>query len=80
MRLAGLKEFRNLVYSPDSAPSVTTLRNRVRNGEIPGGLYDGTHYWVDLDKFDRETSLHQSLHERRKSLEQLPELEGLIRC
>lgn len=78
MRLANLKEFRSLIYTPDSAPSVSTLRGKIIAGKIPGGRVVDGRYYVDLDEFDRENHLVGDLLARRKALMESPELEGLI--
>ena len=76
MRLASLSEFRRIVYTPDSAPSLATLRARV--GSIPGGQRQGKRYYVDLDEFDRVHSVRSTLEDRRAKLETDPLLKGLI--
>ena len=76
MRLAKLSEFRRLVYTPQSAPHIDTLRARI--GEIPGGRVELGRYYVDLDEYDRVTSLRQSIDHARAALAKDPLLEGLI--
>ena len=78
MRLASLKEFRALIYTPDSAPATSTLRARIDAGLIPGGRKDGGRYYVDLDAFDRTTNLMQQLEEKRDRLMKNPVLAGLV--
>lgn len=74
MRLAKLTEFRALFYTPDSAPSLTTLRAGIES--IPGGCRQGKRYYVDLDAFERANNLTARLTERRAEL--TVELEGLL--
>lgn len=79
MRLANLKEYRSLVYSPDSAPTLATLRRNIR--KIPGGrVIDGPpkRYYVDLDVLDKETRLSAQIEDRLTQLRKSPELEGLL--
>lgn len=78
MRLAKLTEFRRLVYTPDSAPSVETLRRRIDRCQIPGGRKEGSRYWVDLDVFDSVTHFRAGLETKRRQLAAHPALEGLI--
>jgi hypothetical protein len=47
MRLATLAEYRRLVYIEGSAPTLSTLRNRIK--DIPGGRVELGRYYVDLD-------------------------------
>lgn len=76
MRLANLKEYRRLVYSPDSAPTLATLRRNIR--KIPGGCVREGRYYVDLDVLDKETHLSAQIEDRLSQLRQDPVLEGLI--
>ena len=76
MRLASLAEFRRMVYTNDSAPSLATLRARV--GSIPGGQRQGKRYYVDLDEFDRVYNVRATLEDNRAKLEADPLLDGLI--
>lgn len=78
MRRASLKEFRELVYTPRSAPAMATLRARIDAGKIPGGGIEAGRYYVDLDAFDRATNLSNDLEARRQALMKSPVLEGLI--
>jgi hypothetical protein len=78
MRLAKLSEFRSLIYAPESAPSLETLRARIRRGEIPGGLRQGRSYYVDLDEFDRIYDVRSTIEERRRKFKEDPLLKGLI--
>lgn len=76
MRLANLKEFRRLIYTPDSAPALNTLRANIE--KIPGGQKRHGRYYVDLDTFDRETNLSRELTAKRERLSKSPVLEGLL--
>ena len=76
MRLAKLSEFRSLVYTPDSAPSLNTLRAQIE--QIPGGRRMGSRYYVDLDEFDAQTHLRDGILARRAELQRNPLLEGLV--
>ena len=76
MRLAKLREFRRLVYSPQSAPSLTTLRARI--WEIPGGTIQWGRYYVDLDEYDRATGLRAKLEASQRELAKNSLLEGLL--
>lgn len=58
MRLASLKEFRKLVYTPDSAPAMSTLRGRIDAGKIPGGGIEGRTYGVDMQQFRAANNPH----------------------
>lgn len=78
MRLANLKEFRRLIYTPDSAPTEGTLRAQIQRGEIPGGTRQGSRYYVDLDEFDRATGLSRNLTKQHAETARAPELEGLL--
>jgi hypothetical protein len=76
MRLANLSEFRKLVYTPDSAPCLNTLRSRIK--KIPGGTVLDGRYYVDLDEFDRVKGLRTAIADRQKTLAKNSLLEGLI--
>lgn len=78
MRLAKLSEFRDLVYTAQSAPSVETLRRRVHKGLIPGGRIDHGRYYVDLDEYNRATNLRSRLCSEQAELAQNPFLAGLV--
>lgn len=68
MRLASLNEFRGMVYTPESAPSLRTLRARVRAGKIAGGRTEGARYYVDLDEYDRAHQLRAAVGARQSEL------------
>lgn len=76
MRLAKLSEFRSLVYTPGSAPSMNTLRAQIDT--IPGGRRMGGHYYVDLDEFDAQTNLRGGIVAKRAELKKNPLLQGLV--
>lgn len=76
MKLAKLSEFRQMMYTPKSAPSIKTLRSRIDAGKLPGGLIDSGHYYVDLDEYSRATNLQKNLEARRQDLEK--KLTGLV--
>jgi hypothetical protein len=78
MRLCTLRNFRSLVYEPDSAPSMATLRARADRGEIPGACWQGSRRYIDLDVYDHATGLSTGLEAEIKRLEKTPELEGLL--
>jgi hypothetical protein len=78
MRLANLKEFRRLIYTPDSAPAESTLRAQISRGEIPGGKRHGARYYVDLDEFLRVSAAGSDLHQQHAETSKAPELEGLL--
>lgn len=75
MRLTTLQKFRRIVYAPDSAPSLRTLRKRIR--EIPGGTIELGRYYVDLDEYDRRRNLRAGVAARVAELERNPLLESL---
>jgi hypothetical protein len=76
MRLARLSEFRRLVYTPESAPRLETLRAHIH--EIPGGRVELGRYYVDLDEYDHQTHLRHRIDQQRTALAQDPLLEGLL--
>lgn len=79
MRLASLNEFRRLVYTPESAPAIKTLRARIRAGKLAGGRLDEDgHYYVDLDAYDRQHNLRAGILEKVRQLEADPLLAGLL--
>lgn len=78
MRLAKLSEFRQLVYTPASAPSDSTLRRRIDRGQVPGGTIQQGHYYVDLEEYDRATKLRAQLTARQAELARNPLLAGLL--
>ena len=78
MRLSKLSEFRRLMYTPDSAPTLPTLRARINKGTVPGGVVVGGRYYVDLDEFDRVTDYRRRLQAEIAELEKSPLLEGLV--
>jgi hypothetical protein len=78
MRLAKLTEFRAMIYTPESAPALSTLRRRIDRDLIPGGRIQEGHYYVDLDEYDRAMNLRRSLASRQAELAQHPLLNGLV--
>lgn len=76
MRLAKLSEFRRLVYTADSAPTLNTLRTRIR--DIPGGTVRCGRYYVDLDEYDRAYGLRPQIAASQSRLAKNPLLEDLI--
>lgn len=76
MRLAKLSEFRRMVFAEGSAPSLNTLRTRIR--DIPGGRIEMGHYYVDLDEYDRATRLRERLAAEQAELERNPLVAGLF--
>jgi hypothetical protein len=76
MRLATLAAYRDMVYAEGSAPTLPTLRKRIR--EIPGGRIEFGKYFVDLDANDRVNKLSDSIHDRLDELRKDPLLDGLI--
>ena len=78
MRLAKLTEFRSMVFTPESAPSVRTIRLQIDQGKIPGGMVQGGRYYVDLDAYDVATNLRAGLLARQRELSRDPLLEGLL--
>jgi hypothetical protein len=78
MRLANLNEYRQLFYTPDSAPSIRTLREKIRSQKLAGGVLVDGRYYVDLDQAEHAMRLGESLRARKAELERSPALEGLI--
>jgi hypothetical protein len=77
MRLAKLKEFRAMVFSPRSAPTLATLRAQIRAGTLPGVIHGGLYY-VDLDEWDRLTNMGARLRAEHQQLAANPLLKGLL--
>lgn len=78
MRLASLQEFRSLVFTEASAPSVGTLRDQVKAGRVPGGQRLLGRYYIDLDEFMRISAMKADLNKQHAETAQLDELQGLI--
>jgi hypothetical protein len=76
MRLATLAEYRRLVYAEGSAPSIDTLRRRIK--EIPGGRKEFGRYFVDLDMIERVNTVRSEIAESRERFRNDPLLKGLI--
>lgn len=71
-----LSQYRLLVYAAGSAPALGTLRSRIE--EIPGGTILHGHYYVDMDKLERATSLLADARARERELAEDPLLAGLV--
>jgi hypothetical protein len=76
MRLATLAEYRRLVYAEGSAPSIETLRRKIK--EIPGGRKEFGRYFVDLDMIDKVNTVRSEIAESRERFRNDPLLKGLI--
>jgi hypothetical protein len=76
MRLATLAEYRRLVYAEGSAPSIDTLRRKIK--EIPGGRKEFGRYFVDLDMIERVNTVRSEIAETRERFRNDPLLKGLI--
>ena len=76
MRLATLAEYRRLVYAEGSAPSIDTLRRRIK--ESPGGRKEFGRYFVDLDMIERVNTVRSEIAESRERFRNDPLLKGLI--
>lgn len=78
MRLATLTEFRRLFFTPDSGPSMETLRRRIDRGAIAGGRVDAGRYYVDLDTWDDANNVRRDIAKQQQQLAKSPELAGLV--
>jgi hypothetical protein len=78
MKLATLEKYVALVYAPGSAPSLSTLRRRIRKSEVPGGVLDMGRYYVDLDASDKVRQVASDLEVFRAKSKKNPNLAGLI--
>ncbi len=78
MRLASLQEFRALVFTEASAPSVDTLRDQVKAGRLPGGRRVLGRYYGDLDEFMRVSALAAELDKQHAETAQSDDLQGLV--
>jgi hypothetical protein len=76
MRLATLAEYARLVYAPGSAPTLKTLRLRIK--DIPGGRVELGRYYVDLDANDRVNEIAKANNARIAELRKDPRLKGLV--
>jgi hypothetical protein len=76
MKLATLEEYRKLVYAEGSAPSIVTLRRRIK--DIVGGRVELGRYYVDLDANDAVNELARANSSRIAALRSDPRLKGLI--
>jgi hypothetical protein len=78
VKLATLSEFRKHIFTPESAPSLSTLRRWVDRGALAGGRVTAGKYFVDLDKWDTEEADRRELVERMQKLAKSSVLKGLI--
>jgi hypothetical protein len=76
VRLAKLSEFRRLMYTPDSAPSMDTLRKHFK--DIPGATELHGQRYVDLDEFERVHGVRDVHTQRIAELKKDPRLKGLV--
>ena len=76
VRLATLAVYRRMAYVDGCAPTLVTLRKRIK--DIPGGRIEAGRYYVDLDENDRVNGLRSDINARIARLEASPLLEGLI--
>jgi hypothetical protein len=77
MRLATLAAYREMVYAEGSAPTLVTLRKRIK--EIPGGRIELGRYYVDLDVNDRANNLSSGIQSRLDELLNDPLLKAMNR-
>jgi len=49
MSLMRVTEYRETTFSPNSRPSITTIKKWINNGDIAGKIIGG-NYYVDTDK------------------------------
>jgi hypothetical protein len=78
MKLITLEKYRDLVYAPGSAPTLSTLRRQVKDARILGGRKQVGRYYVDLDANERLTEMAKSNTKRLDELRSDPRLKGLI--
>lgn len=78
MRLASLEEFRRAIFTPGSAPSIRTLRARIRAGKIAGGMIEAGRYYVDMDAYEAKHRIRAGIIARINELQTDPRLQGLI--
>lgn len=76
MRLMKLSQYRTIVYAEGSAPSLATLRNRIK--EIPGGTILHGHYYVDMDKLESVADLRADLLAREREMAKSPLLAEIL--
>lgn len=61
---AKLSQFRITAYAPGSRPCLRTLRRRIEQGRLPGGLKDADgHYYVDMDVYHGNRVMQDTLDE-----------------
>lgn len=78
VRLAKLSAYRQLIFAPGSAPSLSTLRKCIDRNGIPGGTVLDGRYYVDLDEFDAAHNLRAGIAARQAQRAKDPLLAGLI--
>jgi hypothetical protein len=76
MRLATLAEYARLVYAEGSAPTLKTLRLRIR--DIPGGRVELGRYYVDLDANDEANHLIKGAQSKLDRVKSDPRFKGMI--
>jgi hypothetical protein len=76
MRLAKLSEFRRLVFTPESAPALKTLRKHFDS--LPGATMLHGEFYIDLDEFDRVHGLSRGIAAKQAELAKNPLLKGLV--
>jgi len=77
MKLATLEEYRRIAYAEGSAPTIVTLRRRIK--EIPGGCITMGRYYVDLDKNRRVNDLAATTQFELDELMKNPLLKAMNR-
>ena len=76
MRLAKLSEYRRLYFTPDSAPSMNTLRKKFES--IPGHIMLNGQRYIDLDEFERHAAVRSDHAAMQRERAKSPRLQGLI--
>jgi hypothetical protein len=77
MRLATLAEYRRLVYAEGCAPTLKTLRLRIK--DIPGGRVELGRYFVDLDVNDRVNHIARAAQSRLDEIMNDPLIKAMNR-
>lgn len=75
MRLATLAVYREMAYIDGCAPTLATLRRRIK--EIPGGRVEFGRYYIDLDANDRVNNLAMGVESRLDELLNDPLLRAM---
>jgi hypothetical protein len=78
VKLITLERYRDLVWVPGCAPTLSTLRRQIRGGRLPGGSKLFSRYYVDIDANERLTTLATENADRLAELRADPRLKGLI--